>query len=87
MNKTSLSDKPDPAPKVGQFYQLLVEGSPYNRNVFFLVQDGNDLFSLIDLSDGRPWANPHEEIEDVFGNQKEEFRLITSPFTITPDYN
>ncbi len=49
------------------------------------VQVGNkSYYSLINLDEGNNWSDITTEIEEVFGNSKEQFTKVDYPITITP---
>jgi hypothetical protein len=69
--------------KVGQFYRNVI------INELFIVAEvqPDEHYALISLTDGGPWTELCETIDDIFDASKSNFTLITDPFTITPDIN
>ena len=56
----------------------------YATQYYILGRVNDDEYVLISLNDGNRWTNP-SKIEDVFGQSKDEFELVTNPITITPE--
>ena len=83
-----------PAPneiKVGQFYTRIDEDEGEETYILAKINDSlakiNDRFVLVCLNDGEYWSFSSNEPVNVFGTaaQKEQFKLATQPFTITPN--
>lgn len=64
----------------GQFYF-----NSEDKNTYILTHVRHDEYQLISLKDGNRWDEPTKKINEVFDNRKDEFTLVTLPFTITPD--
>lgn len=80
MNKITHSIDPTEL-KIGQFFTR----SDENDETYILSKiDGK--FVLVCLDDGEYWGHSTIKIIDAFGtsSQREQFNLVTKPFTITP---
>lgn len=69
--------------KVGQFYSRIDEDG---QKETYIVAKTSGKYILICLDDGHFWSFASEEIANIFGTpaQREQFNLVTNPFTIYP---
>lgn len=81
MNKIKHNTQTSPKPtlQVGQFYLHK------NGGTYLLAAVSFASYALICLEEGNRRCNPVTTIDEVFGkNRRDEFTLITNPFTVTP---
>ncbi len=81
MNKIE-HNAPNQNLEIGQFFTRINEDKDRET---YIVAKVESKFVLICLDDGDYWSLSAEKITDIFGHSKDEFTLVTLPFTITPD--
>jgi hypothetical protein len=66
---------------VGQFY---IEEDSQELYIVAELQPPGD-YVLVSLTDGISWAEPYRELYQIFDGHESSFKLITDPFTVTPE--
>ena len=64
---------------VGQYYHHMTL-----KQVNIVSRITHNLFVLISLEDGNRWREPTKDINHIFDDARDQFELVTSPFTVTP---
>jgi len=81
MNKIEHQSTPESTIlKDGQFFLNKKDGSTY-----ILAMIRSTEYALIGLNEGNRYSDPTKTPEGAFANDRADFALVTSPFTITPD--
>lgn len=72
--------KKNPPLDMGQYYKHTNDG------VYILARTSHGLYALIGLVFGNRWSDPAliTNVDAIFSNQRNDFELVTSPFTVTP---
>lgn len=65
--------------KEGQFFF-----EEEDADTYILALVGRNKYQLISLKEGNRFIDPSPTMEGAFGSRREDFTLITDPFTITP---